>query len=125
MRRMAAKFLIALSVMTVINTVIWQYVTADLYDCVDESIPGYLEPGHWVHSWGGHPVVAVPKIAHGRSMSEPDTIKQGWSVTLLLCLWFSFFVVSVLVSLALARVRWSPSKRSNQPIQPTAGRSDA
>jgi hypothetical protein len=41
MRRTVAKFLIALFVMTVINTVVWQYVAANLYDCVDESVPGY------------------------------------------------------------------------------------
>jgi hypothetical protein len=96
--------------------IVWQYVAENLYDCTDDSIPGYLVPGHWVHSWSGHLVATVPYVTHGRSMNEPDTIKQGWSVIGLLYLWFSFFVVSVLVSIALARTAWIPSTRPNQEI---------
>jgi hypothetical protein len=118
---MGPKFLIVFVISTCINMVAWQYLSRDLYDCVDDAIPGYLEPGFWVHSFDGHAVMTVPQIVHGRSMSEPDTIKQGWSVPRLLALWFSFFAVSVLLSLALARIRW-PGERAHQSMRPAAGR---
>jgi hypothetical protein len=104
------KFFVILFVMTIINTIVWEYVAGDLYDCTDGGIPGYWSPGCWVHSWDGHSIVAVPHVVHRRSMSEPDTIKEGWSVTGLLCLWFSFFAVSLGVSIVLARVRWIPKR---------------
>jgi len=121
---MGPKFLIVFVLTTYINTVVWQkYVSANIYDCVDDAIPGYLEPGFWVHDFDGHSVVTVPQITHNDPMNDSDTIKQGWSVPRLLALWFSFFTASVLISLGLARIRW-PGERSNQPLQPTAGRSD-
>ena len=113
MRRTVAKFLIALSVTTVINTVVWQYVASDLYDCVDENFPGYLEPGLWVHAHDGQSVMTVPKVNHHQPMSAPDTIKQGWNMPRLLGLWFSFFTASIVVSLGLARIPWTPRERSN------------
>jgi hypothetical protein len=115
-----AKFLIVLVAMTVISTIVWNYVAGDLYDCTDDDfIPGYWTPGFWVHSWGDHPVVAVHQVIHGRSMSEPDTIKEGWSVTGLLCLWFSFFAVSLVVSIAFARLRWIPWWRAQRSDEHT------
>ena len=122
---MIAKFLVAFIITTVINAVVWQYVATDLYDCVDEAIPGYLEPGQWVHSFDVRSVTTVPHIVNHRDMNEPDTVKQGWTVGRLLGLWFSFFTASVVVSLALTRIRWRRPKRSNQAMQRTAGRSDA
>jgi hypothetical protein len=106
-----AKFLIVFVIFTMINAVIWQYVAGDLYDCVDEAIPGYLEPGHWVHPVENHPVMTVPQIVHNRDMNAPDTIKQGWTVHRLLGLWFSFLAASLVVSLALARLPWKPSTK--------------
>jgi hypothetical protein len=105
------KFMIVFFVMTVLNTKVWEYVAGDLYDCTDDCIPGYLQPGSWAHSWEGHPVAVVPQILHGRSMSETDSMKAGWNVASLLCLWFLFFSVSLLVSIFLARVRWIPATR--------------
>ncbi len=119
---MVAKFLIAFFVMTVLNTIVWQYVATDLYDCSDDNFPGYLEPGHWVHSWSGHPVAFVPRIVHGRPMSEPDTLKVGWTTSRLLFLWCSFFLASLVVSAAFARLFWKRTKRSNQ-LETTAIRS--
>ena len=101
--------------MTIINTIVWECVTGDLYDCTDGGIPGYWEPGCWVHSWDGHPVVSVPRIVHRRDMNEPDTIKECWSTTRLLCLWFVFFGVSLLVSIFLAQIRWMP-KLHTEPV---------
>ena len=115
---MGPKFLILFVITTYINTVAWQYVSRDLYDCVDDAIPGYFTPGFWVHAVNGHAVTTVPQIIHDRSMSDPDTIKQGWSVPRLLALWFSFFTASVLISLGLARIRW-PGERSNQSLEAT------
>ena len=114
------KFVLVLFVMTIINAIVWEYVAGDLYDCTDGGIPGYLEPGHWVHSWDGHPVAIAPHVVHGRSMSEPDTIKAGWSVVSLLFLWCSFFGASLLVSVLLARVRWIPVTRPNNSLHATA-----
>src|SRR5580698_3574741 len=94
--------------MTIINTIVWVCVADNLYDCTDGGIPGYWSPGDWVHSFDNHSVVSVPRIVHGRDMSEPDTIKEGWSTARLLCLWLVFFDVSLLVSFFLARIRWMP-----------------
>jgi uncharacterized iron-regulated membrane protein len=108
------KFLLLFVFMTVINTVAWQkYVAANFYDCVDEAIPGYWEPGFWVHSHDGQLVTAVPQIVHNQSMANPDTIKQGWTVSRLLGLWFAFFAASIIVSLVFARIPWKPRSRSN------------
>ena len=121
---MIQKFLLVFAVTTVINTIAWQkYAAADLYDCVDEAIPGYWEPGFWVHAHDGQPVRASAPIVHSQSMGDPDTIRTGWSVPRLLALWFAFFAASVVVSLALARMPWTRRQRSNQAMQRTAGRS--
>jgi len=55
-----------------------------------------------------HPVVAVRQVVHGSSMSEPDTINEGWSVAGLWCLWLSFVAVSLVISIVLARMPWIP-----------------
>jgi hypothetical protein len=117
------KFLLVFVVMTVINTVAWQkYVAANLYDCVDEAIPGYWEPGFWVHAHDGESVKTVPQIIHHESMADPDTIKKGWSVPRLLGLWVALFTGSVVVSLLLTPIPWTPRKRSNRALEPTADR---
>ena len=43
-------------------------------------------------------------------MSEPDTIKEGWSVTSLWYLWYSFVIISLVVSTLLALVPWTPKR---------------
>jgi hypothetical protein len=118
--RTVFKFAIVFFVMTIINTVVWEHIAGDLYDCTDATLPGYLEPGHWVDAFDGHPVAVVPKIVHSRSMSEADTIKAGWSEARLLRLWFVFFTFHLLVSVVLACVRWLPGAEPNQPLQATA-----
>ena len=52
----------------------------------------------------GRPVAVVQHIVHHRSMSEPDTIKEGWSVTRLWHLWYAFVVGSVFISVILALI---------------------
>ena len=116
----AYKFLGVFFVMTIVNTIAWEYLAGDLYDCTDATIPGYLEPGHWVHSFDGRSVATVPKIVHGRSMSERDLAKVGWSQGRLCNLWFVFFAFHVLVSTGLASTTWHRGTNPNQTVQATA-----
>jgi hypothetical protein len=119
----AAKFAIVMIAMTIACTIVWQDVVAEyLYDCTD-SVPGdFLRPGDWVHTWNGNSIVSVQHVVHGRSMSEPDTIKAGWSIAELWLLWFAFVGVSVAASFFLARLRWIPSRATmpNTALEPTA-----
>ncbi|HEY3861950.1 MAG TPA: hypothetical protein VGO59_08685 [Verrucomicrobiae bacterium] len=83
------------------------FAAENLYDCTDSAgIPDFLLPGDWVHAFGGHSATSVLHVVHGRSMSEPDTIKEGWSVAGLWGLWHSFVGLSIAVSVFLARKRW-------------------
>src|SRR5881409_2770465 len=96
------KFVAALLCCTIVCTSLWaQFVTDSLYNCTDPGWLDYLFPGHWVH----HPI-AVGHVVAGRSMSESDTIKEGWSVTGLWCLWFSVAGACVVVSALLAWMPW-------------------
>ena len=83
-----AKFVTALLAMTILCTMVWQFVGDKLYDCTDDGFLGFWRPGEWVHSFGGHSVATLHQVVHGRSMSESDTIKEGWSVAGLWRLWF-------------------------------------
>jgi hypothetical protein len=110
----AAKFGAMLLLCVIGCTTLWGlFVTDRLYNCTDPGWLDFLFPGHWVH----HPV-AVAHVVAGRSMSEPDTIRAGWSITGLWCLWFSFIVVSLVVSFLLARRSWFPSLVS-EPTETT------
>jgi len=98
-----AKFGIVFLVMTVVCTVIWdEIINERLYDCTDPIGLGYLHPWDWVHG----EIVFVPHVVHDRMMTDPDTIKEGWSVGRLWCVWFAFFGASVAVSVLLARKEW-------------------
>lgn len=95
--------------MLIISTVVWQTVVGEhLYDCTDDNLIGFLTPGDWVHGppRAPLPILSVDKVVHGRSMSEPDTIKKGWTVTDLLLLWYSFIVGSVIISFLVSVVPW-------------------
>lgn len=111
------KFAIVMLVMTIVCTVVWQdVVTEYLYDNTDDNMMGFLSP-LWGDFWigeGGFPVVAVQHVVHGRSMSDPDEIKAGWSIPKLFCLWLSFVTVSIVISILLARIRWLPEESTNQ-----------
>src|SRR5437899_9556467 len=92
--RFSAKFFICLIVMTVGFTLVWQYAIADrLYNCTDSGDFDFLFPGHWVHR-----PVPVDRVVAGRSMSEPDTIKRGWSIAGLWGLWGLCVVTGLVVS---------------------------
>jgi hypothetical protein len=114
--KFVAKFVTSLLVMTIVCTIVWQTIVADrLYDCTDGGLFDYLTPGDWVHNFDGHSIVTVHQVVHHRDMSEPDTIKEGWSVTGLWFLWSLFVVNSVAVSILLALVPWTSSGRQLGP----------
>ena len=101
----AVIFVVALAATTVACTWAWEkFVKNRLYNCTDDLPLDYLQPGHWIHQ-----PVAVQQVANGRSMSEPDTIRTGWSVRSLWLLWFAFVGGSVITSLMLARLSWGIS----------------
>ena len=103
-----ATFLMILLGCTILCTIFWDKFIADkLYNCTDAIGFDFLHPGDWVH--GNY--AAVPQIVTGRSMSEPDTIKAGWSVFKLWCLWWSLVAVSVAVSGSAACLIWRRKTR--------------
>ena len=98
-----AVFLFSMLCCTAVCTILWQvFVTDTLYNCTDPGWLDYLFPGNWVHGDFKY----VSKVVAGRLMTEPDTIKEGWSITGLWCLWLSWFALSVLVSALLSRWFW-------------------
>ena len=97
-----AKFVAVLLVCTMAATAGWESLVKNhLYNCTDDLPLDYLQPGQWVH----HPV-SVANVVGGRSMSEPDTLRTGWSITGLWCLWFSVVGISVTASAWLAWIPW-------------------
>jgi hypothetical protein len=109
------KFICAFVVMTAVCAMAWgKFVDGVVYDCTDPAL-GYLSPDGWV---GGNkfPVVVVKQIVSGRSISEPDEIKEGWSVARLWCLWSSFFAGSLIVSFAVAKLPWPLGPRGRLPL---------
>ena len=98
----AAKFAAVFLCCTVGCTLLWsQFVTDTFYSCTDPGWLDFLSPGHWVHR-----PITVAHVVAGRSMSEPDTIRAGWSNTGLWYLWFSVVGVSSIVSAWLAWIPW-------------------
>ena len=109
MLKSTVKFAFVKLVMTMVCTIIWQEAVNNyLYDCADGNLLDFLSPGNWVHFY--HGVVYVPHVTHDHSMSDPDSIKQGWNVTRLWYLWFSFFTLSLFISVLLARRKWIPAR---------------
>jgi len=82
----ASKFVAAIIVCTIASTLIWeQFVAGTIYHCTDPGYLDFLSPGHWGHA---------PQYG--------DTIRAGWSTTGLWWLWYSFIIVSVVVSITFA-----------------------
>jgi hypothetical protein len=98
--------------MTIICELAWgTYVTGKIYCDGDEDF-GYLTPGNWVSNWDGqHPIAVVHQIPAVRQMGDPDDIIEGWSIPKLWCLWFSFFAISLVISILFAWVQWIPIVR--------------
>ena len=113
-----AAFLYSMLCCIIVCTVIWEYqIDGKLYNCTDNVGFDFLHPGDWVHDFGGHPVAVVNQVVVGRSMSEPDEIKTGWSIPRLWLLWCSWFGASLLVSFVVARFWW----RRGRAIFPLEG----
>jgi len=110
MLKIASVFLLSLLAMTIVCTVVWQqFVTDVLYHCTDAMWLDYLFPGHWVHN-----PMAVAHVVPSRSMSEPDTIRAGWSISSLWGLWCLFFGASVVVSILMARLSRRPKRQAGE-----------
>lgn len=108
-------FFTSLLLCTILCTILWETCVNDfLYNCTDPGFLDYLSPGDWVHGR----VESVPVIVTGRSMSEPDTIKAGWSVTGLWCLWLTFVAASVAISAMVARLLWRSRPSTDSPGEP-------
>jgi hypothetical protein len=103
------KFVAMMIIMTIICTWAWDaFLNGKVYSCTDGGTLDYLFVGNgWVHVHDGHPIVVLPKIVPPHDMSDPDTIKQGWSVAGLWCVWILFFSTSLAVSVLLAWVPWN------------------
>jgi hypothetical protein len=96
------KFLVAMFLMTIVCTIIWEnFVDGKIYDCTDPLF-GYMSPDGWI---GGDnfPVVVVKHVVSGRSIGDPDELKEGWSVGDLWGIWFLLFTTSLEISLSAAR----------------------
>ena len=113
-----ATFLTVQAGITTISSLIWDGLVTDrLYNCTDAVGFDYLQPGNWVH---GH-VAFVSQVVAGRSMSEPDTIKEGWSVAGLWGLWLAFFVPSLVGSFFVARRTWAAAPAVKAGTAPDGG----
>jgi hypothetical protein len=108
--KIVAKFGLLAVATTIACTILWEMLVNNrLYNCTDPGWLDYVSPGNWVH----HPVT-VHEVVTGRSMSEPDTIKDGWTVAGLWRLWLVFAVTSFVLSAGLALVPWIPSQRGKR-----------
>ena len=108
--KITAKFAFLAVATTIACTIIWETaVNNRLYNCTDPGWLDYLSPGNWVHR-----PVTVHQVITGRSMSEPDTIKDGWTVAGLWRLWSVFAVTSFVISAGLAPVPWVPGRRAER-----------
>ena len=100
------KLLVTMSVTTTLCTGLWQGLVTDiLYNCTDPGWLDYLFPGNWVHGL----IATVPLVVTGRPMSDPDTLRTGWSVRALWCLWLTLFATSLVFSFWVAQKPWAPS----------------
>jgi hypothetical protein len=113
-----ATFVVVFAMATVIFTMIWgAFVTDRLYNCTDAVGLDYVQPGNWVHGQ----VAFVRDVRAGRSMTEPDTIKEGWSRAGLWALWLTFFGCSVVVSALAAQRVSAPTPTAEQDTAPNCG----
>lgn len=107
-----AKFSIVMYLMMIVCSIVWQSVVVEyLYDNTDDNLVGFMGPffGDFWIGQGGFPIVAVKHVVHSRSMSDPDEIKEGWSIPKLFCLWLSLFAISIGLSIWLAKIPWIPN----------------
>jgi hypothetical protein len=95
------KFVLAFIATTIGFVFVWEtFVDGSLYHCTDPTF-GYLTPDGWV---GGNdwPVVTVQHVMRDRPPNGADTIKQGWTIFDLWCIWWFLFLSSLVLSVLLA-----------------------
>src|SRR4051812_21069183 len=93
-------FVCSFALMTSVCTWGWdRFVSGTLYVCTDSVPLGFLQPGDWIHG-----PVTVDRIVPARSMSEPDTIRSGWTIGRLWMLWCFLSGLCVMISLLVARL---------------------
>jgi hypothetical protein len=103
-------FISSLIVMVMVSTTAWDaFLNGKVYLCTDGGTLDFLCPGDWVH----HPIT-VDRIGGARSMSDPDEIKRGWSMTRLWCVWFTFVGLSVIISAWIALAPWGSKERTGE-----------
>jgi hypothetical protein len=105
---------------TLLSELFWDSCFAgNIYNCTDDNLGGFLDPGNWVHSHDGMPVEVVSRIPPHQTMDKPDSIKEGWSIPKLWLLWWSFVVASVLFCASSTFLIFRPRKlKSAQTISP-------
>jgi hypothetical protein len=82
--KLMAMFALCMVGCMIVCVAIWQGLVTDrLYHRTDSLGFDFVRPGNWVHGVG---------TPYG------DTIKDGWSLTGLWCLWYSSLVTAILVS---------------------------
>lgn len=102
-----AAFVVGLALMAFVSIWLWDgLINGRVYYCTDGSTMDFLFVGDWVHN----PESAARVVP--RSMSEPDEIRKGWSITGLWCLWTSFVILSTFVAAWFARIAWASEKRT-------------
>lgn len=102
-------FVVVLGCCVAGSTILWEhFVNGLLYNCTDGTRFDFFFPGDWVHN----PVLAE-EIVTNRTMSEPDLIKSGWTVTRLWLLWCAFAAGSVSIGFAAASLKW-PSRMNQE-----------
>ena len=106
--KFVVKFACLLFIMTVFCTWAWDaFLNGKVYYCTDGGTFDYWCPGDWVHTHDGSPIVEVDKIVPAHSMSDPDTLKSGWSVAKLWDTWAAFLGGSLVISIGLACLNWT------------------
>ncbi|MEW6157175.1 MAG: hypothetical protein AB1813_07055 [Verrucomicrobiota bacterium] len=123
MHRNAARAMVSLGVfgmsmvlVALVCTFAWDaFVNGKVYYCNDGGTLDFLiGVGDWVHN-----PESVAQVVP-RAMSEPDEIKDGWSITGLWWLWFAFVVASLAISALFSGMLWRLSS-ANKPATPNVG----
>src|SRR5437667_7669776 len=104
--------LFAMSLLLMAFVCVWAwdaFVNGKIYYCTDGGTLDFVFVGDWVHQ--------PQSVAHvaPRSMSEPDEIKNGWSLIGLWCLWSAFVAGSVLISALLGGLFWRATSPNPAP----------
>jgi len=102
-------FAVAMFVTSVGCGLVWEFtLPGNVYLNTDDGDGGgYLNPGGWVGSHGTFPVVTLKQLTQDTPMSHPDELKEGWTISRLLVVWWCMFGSSVAMSVWLAFLPWT------------------